>query len=158
MKIVLALLAFAIAATPALAQDDTRTDASDIYRGRQDHLVLLAETLGELHHLRQLCHRNSRPDLWRERMKELVTLEEPVAVTRQKMIEGFNRRFKKAETDWPNCSLDASERTRSLAGEGRAIANLLADPFQQPNGEEFYPGLGEATIENGVKVYRGKIE
>ncbi|MEE9329474.1 MAG: TIGR02301 family protein [Parvularculaceae bacterium] len=158
MKIVLVLLAFAIALTPALAQDNARTDASDIYRGRQDHLVLLAETLGELHHLRQLCHRNSRPDLWRERMKELVTLEEPVAVTRQKMIEGFNHRFKKAEKKWTNCAFDAVEQARSLAREGRAIANLLADPFQQPSGEEFYPGLGEARIENGVKVYRGKIE
>ncbi len=140
----------------AFAQTD-RMDAESAYTGRQEKLIELASTLGELHHIRQIClGRSNRQnaDLWRERMKELVTLEEPVAVTRQKMIERFNKSFGEAEKNWLACSAEALARQSALGEMGRSLAIALSDPLGQNNADDFTNGLGVPTLENGIRVYR----
>ncbi len=56
-------------------------------------LFRLAEILGTLHYLRELCGANEG-QVWREHMRELAASEGTSALRRAKLVESFNRGYR----------------------------------------------------------------
>lgn len=115
----LALLALALsgAAAPASAQ------------GRGADLATLSRIFGELHHIRRTCEPDRESDVWRDRMQQLVRLEEPSPDVRAQMIEAFNSGFRSAEQRFPYCDRDARNSAAASAAEAEDVTSRLMAPL-----------------------------
>jgi uncharacterized protein (TIGR02301 family) len=133
-----ALMIFA--AAPALAQD-----AAD-YGARQRGLVSLSRIFGELHHVRRTCDPEREADIWRNRMKRLIDLEEPAFDIREQMVAAFNEGYVAAQARYPYCERAAEDYAAARAYAGEAlISNLTASLDETERGADA----------DGVAVYRG---
>ncbi len=138
MKRVLFLLAFA-AAAPALAQEG---DAG----ARQRGLVSLSQIFGELHHIRRTCDPDREADIWRNRMKRLIDLEEPPFNVRDQMVAAFNDGYVSAQARFPYCDSESESYAAARAYAGEAlVSNLTAPLYAARRGEDA----------NDVAVFRG---
>jgi uncharacterized protein (TIGR02301 family) len=131
MKSLISLLfAVATAATPAVAQEGD-------YGARQRSLVSLAQIFGELHHVRRTCDPDREADVWRNRMKRLIDLEEPSFDVREQMVGAFNDGYVSAQTRFPYCDRDAEDYAAARAYAGEAlVSNLTAPLYAAEQGED----------------------
>lgn len=126
-KLVLLVL---IAAAPALAQEGD-------YGARQRGLVSLAQIFGELHHIRRTCDPDREADIWRNRMKSLIDLEEPSFDVREQMVAAFNDGYVSAQSRFPYCDRGAEDYAAARAYAGEAlVSNLTAPLFAAERGED----------------------
>lgn len=116
------LIAFALAATPALAPPALAQERTPEMRGA---LTSLTRVLGEAHALRQVC--DGREDqYWRSRMNRLMETEQPDAALEGQLKDGFNAGFAEAKRLYPACS-DSSRQALALAAvRGRELSGKLA--------------------------------
>ncbi len=82
---------------PALGSDDRPYDTQ---------LFRLAEILGTLHYLRELCGANEG-QVWREHMRELAASEGTSALRRAKLVESFNRGYRDYSRTYRTCTQPA---------------------------------------------------
>ncbi|MEM9169078.1 MAG: TIGR02301 family protein [Pseudomonadota bacterium] len=115
-------LAAAVAALLAALICDA--DAAS-YRTRQKMLTELSGVFGGLHFIRRTCGPGNETDVWRERMKQLVRLEDPSATQREAMIEAFNTAYRDARRRFPDCTAEAANRAASLAADGERLTEAL---------------------------------
>jgi len=115
-----------------------RAQTFDDYQQRQSDLVALAAVFGELHHIRRHCDPRRESDVWRERMKQLVELEEPQAAAREEMVAAFNKGYRAAQQRFSSCSRNARDHGAARAAQGEAIVERLVDVLEQEQ---------EATLE-----------
>jgi uncharacterized protein (TIGR02301 family) len=128
MKRALVLLAFA--AAPAFAQDGD-------YGVRQRGLVSLSQIFGELHHIRRTCDPDREADVWRNRMKQLIDLEEPSFDIREQMVAAFNDGYVSAQARFPYCDREAESYAAARAYAGEAlVSNLTAPLYAAQRGED----------------------
>ncbi|HBK93354.1 MAG TPA: TIGR02301 family protein [Parvularcula sp.] len=119
----LIFLMFAIvAAAPAAAQE------SD-YGARQRSLVSLAQIFGEIHHIRRTCDPDREADVWRNRMKRLIDLEEPSFDVREQMVGAFNGGYVSAQARFPYCDRGAEDYAAARAYAGEALVSNLTAPL-----------------------------
>ncbi|GJL91089.1 TIGR02301 family protein [Hyphococcus sp.] len=131
---VLILAAAAAAApAPAVAQD------LEAYQQRQQDLSALAELFGELHHLRRTCDPSFEADVWRERMKKLIDLEEPQASEREALVQQFNKGYRAAQSRYPSCDRRARDYAAARAAQGDAVVDRLADALREGEEENYAP-------------------
>ena len=119
--------------TDPIAQGDISVD-TQIYSfaERQQQLIDMAELLGQIHHLHQICQPYDYfPERYRNRMKELVTLEEPVLTTRNDMVAAFNDGFQSTKARFDYCGPEAETEMRSLGADGTELTRQLAGPFRR---------------------------
>ncbi|MDZ7628334.1 MAG: TIGR02301 family protein [Parvularculaceae bacterium] len=121
MKRILTILAL-VAAAPAAAQDAG-------YGARQRGLVSLAQIFGELHHIRRTCDPDREADIWRNRMKRLIDLEEPSFDIREQMVGAFNEGYVSAQARFPYCDRNAEEHAAGRAYAGEALVSNLTAPL-----------------------------
>ncbi len=127
-----------IAALPAAAQEN--------YDGRRGALAGLSGIFGELHHIRRICKPEREADVWRDRMKRLIDLEQPSFDVREAMVGAFNQGYVSAQGRFPYCDRDAEDYAAARAGAGEAlVANLSAPLYSAVRGEDAA----------GVNVWRG---
>jgi uncharacterized protein (TIGR02301 family) len=81
----------------------------------------LAEILGALHYLRNICGANEG-DKWREQMQALVDAETPSGERRQKMIASFNRGYRGFQQTYRSCTPAANIAIRRYLEEGAKIS------------------------------------
>lgn len=110
----LAALALLIA-LPAAAETDK------FGKGVQD----LAEILGRVHYMRNLCAPGEDP-VWRDAMMELIRLEEPSRADRLEMTRRFNQGYHAARERFPECNAAARREMEELAAEGARLSSRLA--------------------------------
>jgi len=110
----------AIAAMLALAPLNAQAGNFD------NGLMRLAEILGAVHHLRNICGTNDGP-LWRNKMIDMMNAVELAAPDRQKIITHFNDAYYQARTDYPVCTDEAAQRADLLFSEGHQLAGELAN-------------------------------
>ncbi|GAB4525370.1 MAG: hypothetical protein Kow00133_13920 [Amphiplicatus sp.] len=139
MRIVLASLA-GLMCLAAAAQAQTID-----YRERARDLVFLSQVFGELHHIRRMCEPRAEAEIWRERMRRMLELEEPAPTLREDMIRAFNDGFRRAERAFAYCDRDARDHAAGLAAQADATAARLAAPL--------YEAL--ARTEGAPTVWRG---
>src|SRR5208282_2006274 len=107
----------AAAATPAPAQSAAavpkqpsaaapQQPAGPEDRPYDNQLFRLAEILGTLHYLRELCGANEG-QVWREHMRELVAAEGSSALRRAKLVESFNRGYRDYSRTYRTCTQPA---------------------------------------------------
>ena len=109
------------------------------YQQRQSDLVALSAIFGELHHIRRSCEPRYEADIWRERMKELVELEEPQATARNEMVAAFNKSYRRAQTRFSFCDRQARDYAAVRATTGERIIDRLTEPLHEAMTEEDGP-------------------
>ena len=116
-KALLPLLLVAVfAAAPLRAQDAAAPFDGDLQR--------LAEILGGLHYLRNICGANEG-NKWRNEMQALIDAETPSGERRSRMIAGFNRGYNGFQQSYRTCTPAASVAIRRYIEEGSKISRDL---------------------------------
>ena len=105
----------AAAPKPAAPPDDRPYDAQ---------LFRLAEILGTLHYLRELCGANEG-QVWREHMRELVASEGTSALRRAKLVESFNRGYRDYSRTYRSCTQPALLAIQRYMEQASAITDGL---------------------------------
>ncbi len=125
---VLGLFAYAWVNTSAIAQE---TPSPEYDR----QLMRLAEILGAVHHLREVCTANEG-QLWRDQMIKLLGAERPSAAKRARLIKNFNQGYRSYKRTYRECNqaanLAISRFTREGAGLAQAMARVRLNTKQPP--------------------------
>ena len=90
-------------------------------------LMRLAEILGAIHYLRELCGAQEG-QLWRDQMKEIVRNEGSTAVRRAKLVNSFNDGYRGYRRTYRTCTSSATLAVTRFSVEGAQIAAALAKP------------------------------
>ena len=90
-------------------------------------LLRLAEILGAVHYLRELCGAQEG-QLWREQMKDILKNEGTTAVRRAKLVNSFNDGYRGYRRTYRTCTSSASLAVTRFSTEGAQIAAGLATP------------------------------
>jgi uncharacterized protein (TIGR02301 family) len=87
-------------------------------------LFRLAEILGTLHYLRELCGANES-QIWREHMRELVASEGTSALRRAKLVDSFNRGYRDYSRTYRTCTQPALIAIQRFMDQAAAISDGL---------------------------------
>jgi uncharacterized protein (TIGR02301 family) len=94
-------------------------------RPYDNKLMRLAEILGAVHYLRELCGAEEG-QLWRDQMKEILKNEGTTAVRRAKLVNSFNDGYRGFRRTYRTCTQSATVATVRFSSEGAEIASALA--------------------------------
>ena len=129
------LSAFLVAGLPLVAVAQENTDAQNTEETSEPakptikHLppaygpkmLRLAEILGGLHYLRELCGADEG-QLWRQQMSDILIAEEPIPQRRAELIAHFNRGFRGYQESYRECTSSALEANKRYVREGARLA------------------------------------
>jgi uncharacterized protein (TIGR02301 family) len=118
------LRAAAIAASIALAAAGAPARAEVAAAPFDGSLQRLAEILGALHYLRNICGANEGLK-WRNEMQALVDAVAPGGDRRSRMIASFNRGYRGYQQTYRNCTPAADLVIRRYLEEGSKIAREM---------------------------------
>ena len=93
-------------------------------RPYDSQLFRLAELLGTLHYLRELCGANEG-QVWREHMRELAASEGTSALRRAKLVESFNRGYRDYSRTYRTCTQPALLAIQRYMDQASAITDGL---------------------------------
>jgi uncharacterized protein (TIGR02301 family) len=88
-------------------------------------LMRLAEILGAIHYLRELCGAEEG-QLWRDQMKEILKNEATTAARRAKLVNSFNDGYRGYRRTYRACTESATLASTRFSTEGATIAASLA--------------------------------
>ena len=88
-------------------------------------LMRLAEILGAVHYLRELCEAQEG-QIWRDQMKEILRNEGTTAVRRAKLVNSFNNGYRSYRRTYRTCTQSATLATTRFSVEGANIPASLA--------------------------------
>ena len=94
-------------------------------RPYDNKLTRLAEILGAVHYLRELCGAQEG-QVWRDQMKEILRNEGTTAVRRAKLVNAFNDGYRGYRRTCRTCTQSATLATTRFSSEGATIAAWLA--------------------------------
>lgn len=114
----LALGAALTATVPARARAAPDTKPYDT------RLLRLAEILGAVHYLRELCGANEG-QLWRDRMKELIDAEGSSPLRRAKLTKSFNLGYSSYSRTYNSCTPSAQTAIARFIQEGAELADAM---------------------------------
>lgn len=87
--------------------------------------VQLAEILGAVHHIRDICGANEG-QLWRNKMIEMIPVLQPTEAERQRLVKHFNDSYYRYRNAYPKCTAAAAGQSDKLMQDGQKIAEELA--------------------------------
>lgn len=93
----------------------------------ESRLVRLAEVLGSLHYLRNLCGETGGD--WRGQMEALLTAENPPPDRRARLVAGFNHGYRSFAGVYATCTDSAIEAISRYMKEGETLARDVAGRF-----------------------------
>lgn len=96
-----------------------------------ESLLRLAEILGALHHLRPLCGANE-PQVWRQKMGQLLTAQDPTPEERRRLVERFNQSYRSLAEIHRVCTVSASEIMERYLSEGTQLSRDLVVRYGRP--------------------------
>jgi uncharacterized protein (TIGR02301 family) len=99
-------------------------DAATDGKPYDEKLFRLAEILGAVHYLRELCNANEGP-LWRDRMKELMDAEGSSALRRARLTRSFNQGYRSYSRTYITCTPSAQTAIGRFLTEGVEISEGL---------------------------------
>lgn len=105
----------------ALASAPFRAGAVEV--PYDDKLMRLAEILGSLHFLRNLCGDTGTE--WRDRMISLVDAEQPEADRKEKLYARFNHGYRTFASTYLSCTEAAASAIDSYMKEGEALTGEI---------------------------------
>ena len=127
MRRVLITAMIGFAATPLFAQTDIQpgTGGQTVAKSYDARLLRLAEILGAVHHLREICGANEG-QLWRDQMTDILKTEEPPAQLRGRMVAAFNASYRGYQRTYGTCTPSAKTAASRFFSEGMVITKGLA--------------------------------
>lgn len=87
-------------------------------------LVRLAEILGSLHFLRNLC--GEKGTAWRDQMEALIAAEKPDATRKARFIASFNHGYRTFQTTYTSCTPAAAAAIDRYVKEGETLSREIA--------------------------------
>ncbi|MGU3574814.1 TIGR02301 family protein [Brucellaceae bacterium C25G] len=93
----------------------------------QEKMLRIAEVLGSLHFLRNLCGETSQT--WREQMDELITKENPAEAERLRLISNFNRGYRNYSDNYTRCTPSALAAIERYLKEGAQLSKELISRY-----------------------------
>lgn len=90
-------------------------------------LLRIAEVMGSLHFLRNLC--GDKGNQWRQTMERLLAAENPDPERRARFIASFNRGYRSFESTYTKCTASATEAIGRYTVEGENLARDLASRY-----------------------------
>jgi uncharacterized protein (TIGR02301 family) len=93
----------------------------------EQSLLRLAEVLGSLHYLRNLC--GEPGDSWRGEMEKLLATEKPDEARKAKLVASFNHGYRSFETSYSTCTASAIESIRRYMKEGETLTRDVAGRY-----------------------------
>ncbi len=112
-----------LAAGVALAAAPARAAEAPFEPG----LMRLAEILGSLHFLRNLC--GEKGDRWRAEMEKLLESEKPDPERRARFIASFNRGYRSFNGTYTQCTASATEAIGRYMREGEQLSRDIASRY-----------------------------
>jgi uncharacterized protein (TIGR02301 family) len=102
-----------------------RPEAAELtYTGK---LYRLAEILGSLHFLRNLC--GEKGDTWRTEMEKIIQAENPDSASKAKLIATFNRGYRTFDSVYSECTPAAIDAINRYMKEGKALSEGIVTQF-----------------------------
>ena len=89
----------------------------------QAKLERLSEILGSVHYLRNLCGEKST--VWRDKMDELLTAENPPDERRSRLVARFNRGYRSFASTYGNCTESAALALKRYTREGEGLTKEI---------------------------------
>ncbi len=118
-------------------------------------LLRLAEILGAVHYLRELCGAEEE-QLWREQMKAIIKNEATTATRRAKFVNSFNDGYRGYRRTYRNCTSSATLAASRFTSEGARIAASLAKTSEParaaPEAEDASETGAETSSEAGAQA------
>ena len=93
-------------------------------------MMRLAEILGSLHYLRELCGAGDG-QRWRDEMESLLEKEEPTPQRRAELIGRFNRGFRGYKEIYRECTPAAAEAANRYLRQGIRLADEIPNRYGQ---------------------------
>ena len=90
----------------------------------EGQLLRLAEVLGSVHFLRNLC--GEKGNRWRSRMEALLEAERPDDKRRARLVASFNRGYRAYESTYVKCTPSAIEAIERYMKEGETLTRDVA--------------------------------
>jgi uncharacterized protein (TIGR02301 family) len=106
---------------PLLAQPRAPSPDAKPY---DEKLMRLAEILGAVHYLRELCGANDG-QLWRDRMRELMEAEGSSALRRAQLTRSFNQGYNNYNRTYKTCTPSAQTAISRFLAEATQITEGL---------------------------------
>ncbi|WP_395447497.1 TIGR02301 family protein [Aminobacter sp. UC22_36] len=116
------IMAITLAASTVLAAPARAVEAPF-----EPGLMRLAEVLGSLHFLRNLC--GEKGTQWRGEMEKLLQAENPSPERRARFIASFNRGYRSFDGTYTACTPSATEAISRYMKEGEALSRDIASRF-----------------------------
>jgi uncharacterized protein (TIGR02301 family) len=117
-------LAMAIVASPLAVTPSFAASAEAPF---EQPLMRLAEVLGSLHYLRNLCGETGNQ--WRDEMEQLLASENAQAERRARFIASFNRGYRSFDGVYVSCTASATEAISRYMREGEALTRDIATRY-----------------------------
>jgi uncharacterized protein (TIGR02301 family) len=89
-----------------------------------ERLMRLAEILGAMHFLRELCGAGEG-QLWRERMEDLMRAEGTSALRQARLTRGFNQGYRNYQRTYNTCTPTAQTTIARFLAEGAQLSDNL---------------------------------
>ncbi|CDX33310.1 conserved exported hypothetical protein [Mesorhizobium plurifarium] len=118
-----AFLAACLAVSVAAAPPPARAAEAPFEPG----LMRLAEVLGSLHFLRNLC--GEKGDQWRIQMEKLLESENPDPDRRARFIASFNRGYRSFSGTYTQCTPSATAAIARYMKEGETLSRDIASRY-----------------------------
>jgi uncharacterized protein (TIGR02301 family) len=115
-------------AAPPAATVPRDPDQRDV-KPYDDKLLRLAEIMGAVHFLRELCGAGDG-QLWRERMEELIRAEGPSALRQARLTRTFNQGYRNFQRTYASCTPTAQTTITKFLAEGTQISDTLLKSIQ----------------------------
>ncbi len=101
------------------------TRAAEEGKAYDAQLLRLAELLGAVHYLRELCGANEG-QLWREKMDALVEAEGTTAIRQARLVQSFNKGYRSYRRTYQTCTKSAETAVARFLAEGAEIAEQVS--------------------------------
>ncbi|MDX2307224.1 MAG: TIGR02301 family protein [Hyphomicrobium sp.] len=113
------LVAMALACVPS------STEAAPDTKPYDDKLNRLAEILGAVHYLRELCSADDGQK-WREHMRQLLDAEGATALRKARLARSFNQGYRSYSRTYTTCTPLAQTQIERFLAEGVELSEGLA--------------------------------
>lgn len=90
----------------------------------------LAEVLGSVHYLSNLCA-DTKSNLWRDEMGNLLATERPDPVRRSRLVASFNRGYRSFASVYVSCTDQARQAADQFVARGAALAAEIDNRYVQ---------------------------
>ena len=110
--------------TPGAAQQARKFGDSQEHRPYDDKLMRLAEILGAIHYLRELCSAQEG-QRWRRQMSALIDAEGTSAKRRSRLVRKFNRGYKGYKRTYHSCTKPAILAISRFLKEGSTLSQAI---------------------------------